>query len=146
MPAPPRWAAGGPARCRLSARRLAVRREPTLALSVEIAEVRPRDDHPVEDRFQLGVSLLADGGNLALVAVAAGLLDQEGSERPDVSRAQDGAKPRDVGAVVRGHRWRSAVQVGSGPVGIGAGQAEEAGASSGVSVSRSPPPMLPTRL
>jgi hypothetical protein len=44
---------------------------------VQVREVRPRQDHPMQDLLKFGVRLSADRLYLTLVAVAAGLVFQE---------------------------------------------------------------------
>ncbi len=113
---------------------------------MKIAEIWSGDDHPVQDRLDLVVGLLADRLDLLLAAVAAGLFDQERPQGSNVALAQHRAQALNVLAVTRRHRWRSADQVGGGPGDIGADQDSGGAVSSDESVRRSPPPMLPTRL
>ena len=96
---------------------LALLRQPALTLRVQLREVRPGHDHPVQEHLQLGVRLGTDRLNLPLIAVAAGLRFQKGAEGRDVTLAQHLAELRDVRAVVGGHRRGSGGQPWFGQAG-----------------------------
>ena len=78
--------------------------ESAFALGVQVGQVRPREDHPVEDWLELGVSLVADRLDLALVAIARGLLLEEGAQGRDVALAEYLSQKPDVLLVASRHR------------------------------------------
>jgi hypothetical protein len=69
---------------------------------VEVSQVRPRENHPVQDRAELGVRLLPDRLDLALVAVTSSLLFEEGTEGGDVAPPEHFPEPPDIIPIV-GH-------------------------------------------
>jgi hypothetical protein len=71
---------------------------------VQVPEVGPGDNHPVQQHLELGVRLRADRFDLALVAVPAGLGFEEGTERRHVPLTEDHAKLSAVRAIVCRHR------------------------------------------
>ena len=77
--------------------------QPSLALRVQVGQVWPRGDHPVEQRFQLGSVAVADLGHLSPVAKARRLLHQELAQRLRVAQSQDLAELVDVISVARRH-------------------------------------------
>ena len=77
--------------------------QPALTLGVQIDQVRTRDDHPVEQRLELGRVALADVGHLPLVAEARRLLHQEPTQRLRVAPAQNLAELADVVLVAGRH-------------------------------------------
>src|SRR4051812_32011466 len=124
--------------------------EEALTLGVQGAKIRAGHDHPMQQDLKLLVGLLTDGLDLALVAEARRLINEEGTQRRHVPLAQDLAQSLDVTIIAGCHRRRSTSQVGVGRADVapGAYGPDPAGAaiSSGLRVSRRPPPMVPTRL
>ena len=98
----------------------------------------------MEDQLELRVRLVADRLDLALVAVALGLLLKEGAQGRDVALAEYLPQKPDVLLVSSRHRRPSTGQDCAWD--CPAGQACAAVASSGVTVTRRPPPIAPTRL
>jgi len=78
-------------------------RQPAIALVVQVGQVGPREDHPMESRLQLGNVQVTDAGDLTLVAEATSLLDQELAQRRRITPPQDGPEPIDVLSVSGGH-------------------------------------------
>src|SRR3954454_5853402 len=79
-------------------------RQPAPALAVQVLQVVPRQRHPVEEHFELGVGLGPDRLHLALIAVATSLRFQKRPERPDITLAQDVSELGGVRVIVGGHR------------------------------------------
>jgi len=131
---------------------------------MQVPEVGPGDDHPMQQSLDLGVRLRADRFDLALVAVPAGLGFEEGPKGRYVPLPEDRAKPVAIRAVVCRHRrgslgqpWLDAPwfgQAGCGGCPDGSPGCQAAcgrgapggGTLPGTRVTRTPPVVAPTAL
>src|SRR4051812_11218846 len=63
---------------------------------MEAREVGAGQDHPVEQRLDLGVALCSDRRHLARIPESAGILREERAQRRGVALAQDVSQPIDI--------------------------------------------------